>query len=125
MSMKSSIGPLRIRHFRALWMASVFSNIGTFLHAVAASWAMYELTKSPLWVGLMAAGFAIAIRLGSPLMFFLMLLAGGPAIGAVVFARRLIAKLHRRRLNRGKALRRKFLAERKHAELPPHTDPED
>ncbi len=53
--MRSSIEPLRIRHFRALWTAAVFSNVGSFLHAVAASWAMLELTGSPLWVGLMAA----------------------------------------------------------------------
>lgn len=50
-----SIDPLRIRHFRALWTASVFSNVGSFLQIVAASWAMLELTGSPLWVGLMAA----------------------------------------------------------------------
>ncbi len=59
--MKSSIDPLRIRHFRALWTASVFSNIGTFLHAVAASWAMLELTGSPLWVGLMAASSTLPL----------------------------------------------------------------
>ncbi len=59
--MKSSIDPLRIGHFRALWTASVFSNIGTFLHAVAASWAMLELTGSPLWVGLMAASSTLPL----------------------------------------------------------------
>ncbi len=61
MTMKSSIGPLRIRHFRALWTAAVFSNIGTFFHAVAASWAMLELTGSPLWVGLMAASSTLPL----------------------------------------------------------------
>ena len=53
--MQSSIDPLRVRNFRALWTASVVSNVGSFLQAVAASWAMFELTGSPLWVGLMAA----------------------------------------------------------------------
>jgi len=61
MSMRSSIEPLRIRHFRALWTAAVFSNVGTFLHAVAASWAMLELTNSPLWVGLMAASATLPL----------------------------------------------------------------
>lgn len=61
MSMKSSIEPLRIRHFRALWTAAVFSNVGSFLQAVAASWAMLELTNSPLWVGLMAASTTLPL----------------------------------------------------------------
>lgn len=59
--MRSSIEPLRIRHFRALWTAAVFSNVGSFLHAVAASWAMLELTGSPLWVGLMAASATLPL----------------------------------------------------------------
>ena len=61
MSIRSSIDPLRIKHFRALWTAAVFSNVGTFLHAVAASWAMLELTGSPLWVGLMAASSTLPL----------------------------------------------------------------
>ena len=59
--MRSSIEPLRVPHFRALWTAAVFSNVGSFLHAVAASWAMLELTGSPLWVGLMAASATLPL----------------------------------------------------------------
>ncbi len=59
--MRSSIEPLRIPNFRALWTAAVFSNVGSFLHAVAASWAMLELTGSPLWVGLMAASATLPL----------------------------------------------------------------
>lgn len=51
----SSIDPLRIERFRSLWLASVVSNVGSFLQAVAAGWLMLELTRSPFWVGLMAA----------------------------------------------------------------------
>ena len=61
MSVRSSIEPLRVRHFRALWTAAVFSNIGSFLQAVAASWAMLELTGSPFWVGLMAASATLPL----------------------------------------------------------------
>jgi MFS family permease len=61
MSMRSSIEPLRVRHFRALWTAAIFSNVGSFLQAVAASWAMLELTGSPLWVGLMAASATLPL----------------------------------------------------------------
>ncbi|MGH9053535.1 MAG: MFS transporter, partial [Acidimicrobiia bacterium] len=53
--MTSTLEPLRIRPFRALWLASIFSSMGGFLQMVAASWLMLELTGSPLWVGLMAA----------------------------------------------------------------------
>jgi MFS family permease len=59
--MRSSIEPLRVRHFRALWMAAIFSNVGSFFHAVAASWAMLELTGSALWVGLMAASATLPL----------------------------------------------------------------
>jgi len=61
MSVRSSIEPLRVRHFRALWTAAIFSNVGSFLQAVAASWAMLELTGSPLWVGLMAASSTLPL----------------------------------------------------------------
>lgn len=57
--MVSSVAPLRIRRFRALWAASVFSNIGTFLQASAAAWLMLELTGSATWVGLMSASTSL------------------------------------------------------------------
>ncbi len=81
MSITSSIDPLRIRHFRALWTASVFSNVGSFLQTVAAAWAMLELTGSALWVGLMAASSTL------PLLF-LALPAG--ALADLVDRRRIL-----------------------------------
>jgi MFS family permease len=53
--MTSSVAPLRIKGFRALWAASVFSNIGGFLQASAAAWLMLDLTGSATWVGLISA----------------------------------------------------------------------
>jgi MFS family permease len=47
--------PLRYPQFRNLWMASIVSNLGSFLQVVAASWLMLELTGSAFWVGLMVA----------------------------------------------------------------------
>ncbi len=55
MTAPTSLEPLRIRNFRTLWTASMFSNMGGFLQTVAAAWLMLELTGSAVWVGLMAA----------------------------------------------------------------------
>jgi MFS family permease len=68
----TTVAPLRIRHFRTLWLASIFSNVGSFLQTVAASWLMLELTGSAAWVGLMAASSTL------PLLF-LSLAAGAVA----------------------------------------------
>lgn len=70
--MTSTVAPLRIRRFRTLWLASIFSNVGSFLQAVAASWLMLQLTDSATWVGLMAASATL------PLLF-LALAAGAVA----------------------------------------------
>ncbi len=70
--MVDTVAPLRIRRFRTLWVASIVSNVGSFLQAVAASWLMLELTGSAMWVGLMAASATL------PLLF-LALAAGAVA----------------------------------------------
>ncbi|MFV1963142.1 MAG: MFS transporter, partial [Acidimicrobiia bacterium] len=70
--MVDAVAPLRIPRFRALWLAAIFSNLGSFLQAVAASWLMLELTGSATWVGLMAASATL------PLLF-LALAAGAVA----------------------------------------------
>jgi len=67
-----AVAPLKIPRFRVLWLASIFSNVGSFLQAVAASWLMLELTGSATWVGLMAASATL------PLLF-LALAAGAVA----------------------------------------------
>ncbi len=70
--MSQAVAPLKIRRFRALWIASIFSNIGSFLQGVAGSWLMLELTGSATWVGLMVASTTL------PLLF-LALAAGAVA----------------------------------------------
>ncbi len=70
--MSQAVAPLRIRQFRSLWLASVVSNVGSFLQAVAGSWLMLELTGSATWVGFMVASTTL------PLLF-LALTAGALA----------------------------------------------
>ena len=53
--MTSSVAPLQLESFRALWGASLFSNIGGFIQASAAAWLMLDLTGSATWVGLISA----------------------------------------------------------------------
>lgn len=51
-AMKKAWAPLRHPIFRAMWIASVVSNVGTWMHTVAASWLMTLLATSPLPVAL-------------------------------------------------------------------------
>ena len=52
----SAWAPLRRPLFRALWIASLTSSIGTWMHEVGAVWLMTSLTPSPLMVTLMQSG---------------------------------------------------------------------
>jgi MFS family permease len=52
---KTLVAPLASPVFRALWIATVFSNIGTLMHGVGAAWLMTSMTSSPLLVGLVPA----------------------------------------------------------------------
>ena len=74
--------PLRIRVFRALWIAGLVLNIGTFMHIAAAGWTMTTLTESPTLVGLVQTAWAVP-------GFLLALHAG--AFADMVDRRRLIA----------------------------------
>ncbi|MFL6227993.1 MAG: MFS transporter [Pyrinomonadaceae bacterium] len=49
----SAWSPLSRSLFRALWLAAVASNVGTWMHNVGADWLMTSLAPSPLMVGLM------------------------------------------------------------------------
>ncbi len=51
----STLAPLRVADYRRLLAGSFVSALGLFLHAVAASWVMLELTGSPFMVGLVVA----------------------------------------------------------------------
>ena len=52
---KTLVAPLANPVFRALWIATVFSNVGTLMHSVGAAWLMTSMTSSPLLVGLVPA----------------------------------------------------------------------
>ena len=62
---------LAYHDFRVLWIGVTVSYVGTWAHVVAQGWLMYELTDSPLWLGLIGLMRAI------PLLTF-------PLIGGVV-----------------------------------------
>jgi len=51
-SLASAWSPLRESVFRALWIATVVSNIGTWMQDVGESWLMTSLTTSPVLVAL-------------------------------------------------------------------------
>lgn len=62
--------PLRHRIFRVLWLASIFSNIGSWMHEVGAGWLMTSLAPSPLMVALVQAAttapvFLLALPAGA------------------------------------------------------------
>jgi len=66
----SAWSPLRITIFRWLWIASLASNVGTFMHNVGASWLMTDLTRSPTLISLLqtvyaAPGFLLALPAGA------------------------------------------------------------
>ncbi len=73
--------PLRIRIYRALLVASVASNVGTWIQSVGEKWLMTELTPSPLLVSL--------IETGTSLPLLLLALAAG-ALADIVDRRRLL-----------------------------------
>lgn len=55
--------PLRLGLFRALWLAALVSNIGTWMQNVAAVWYMTSLTSSPLMVALVPAATSLPVVL--------------------------------------------------------------
>ena len=59
----SAWSPLRYKAFRTLWIASLVSNIGTWLHNTGASWLMTELTPSPTVVALLQTATSLPIVL--------------------------------------------------------------
>ncbi|REG36541.1 putative MFS family arabinose efflux permease [Paracoccus versutus] len=74
-------GPLSFPVFRALWIATIISNIGTWMHDVGAAWLMASLSASPLLVTLVQAATTLP-------MFLLALPAG--AMADIVYRRRLL-----------------------------------
>src|SRR5262245_3858817 len=73
--------PLRHPVFRAVWIAGLASNLGTWMQNVGAAWLMTSLAPTPLWVSLVQAA--------SSLPFFLLAIPAG-ALADVMDRRRLI-----------------------------------
>jgi len=63
--------PLAQPVFRALWIASLCSNVGTWMHEVGAGWLMTTLAPTPVLVS--------AVQAASSLPMFLLALPGGVA----------------------------------------------
>lgn len=74
-------GPLRETVFRALWIATVVSNLGSWMQDVGESWLMVSLTTSPILIALVETA-------GSMPMVLLALPAG--ALADVIDRRRLL-----------------------------------
>ncbi len=74
-------GPLGYPMYRALWIATVVSNIGTWMHDVGAGWLMTSLSPSPLFVAL--------VQTATTLPMFLLALPAG-ALADIVDRRRML-----------------------------------
>lgn len=63
MANQGAWSPLRHSLFRAMWIASVASNIGTWMHTVGASWLMTTLDASPLLIALVQTATTLPVFL--------------------------------------------------------------
>ncbi len=55
---------LYARDFRLFWFGQIISLSGTWMHSMAQSWLVYSMTKSPLYLGLIASLSSL------PILFF-------------------------------------------------------
>src|SRR2546425_9745189 len=78
---ESAWAPLSHPVFRALWISSLVSNIGTWMQNVGAAWAMTSLSPSPLMVAL--------VQTATSLPVFIVGLPAG-AVADIVDRRRLL-----------------------------------
>ena len=74
------LSPLRHRDFRLFWIGLLLSSVGSQFTTVAMAWQIYELTNSPLQIGLI--GLARAV----------------PQVGMLLFGGLLADAMDRRRL---------------------------
>ncbi|MEL6218282.1 MAG: MFS transporter [Pseudomonadota bacterium] len=81
LSRPSPMAPFRHRAFAMLWVATVASNVGTWMHDVGAGWLMTELAPSPMMVA--------AVQAATTLPIFLFALVAG-AVADIVDRRRLL-----------------------------------
>ncbi len=71
-STQGAWAPLKLPVFRVFWLASLGSNIGTWINGAASGWVMTDLSSSPVMVSLVQAAASL------PLVLF--------ALGAGAFA---------------------------------------
>ena len=55
--------PLRNALFRSLWIATIVSNVGTWMQDVGAGWLMTSLSSSPSMVALIEAADSFPVML--------------------------------------------------------------
>lgn len=77
----SAWSPLKQSVFRALWIATLVSNVGTWIQNVGAAWLMTSLSKSPVLVAL--------VQVATTLPMFLLSLPAG-ALADIIDRRRLL-----------------------------------
>lgn len=58
-----SLSPLAGRVFRVLWIATIASNLGTWMQDVGESWLMVSFTKSPILVALVETAGSLPVVL--------------------------------------------------------------
>ncbi len=63
MQQEQRFSALYVRDFRLFWLGQIISLSGTWMHSVAQSWLVYSLTKSPLYLGIIASLSSIPILL--------------------------------------------------------------
>lgn len=78
-TVRSPWSPLKYSIFRGLWLASIASNIGTWMHEVGAGWLMTSLSANPMTVAL--------VQVASAAPMFLLALPAG-ALADIVDKRR-------------------------------------
>src|SRR5260370_7371443 len=60
---QSAWRPLRRPLFRALFICSIVSNLGSSMQGVGAAWLMTSLSSSPLWVTLLQTAVSLPVFL--------------------------------------------------------------
>jgi MFS family permease len=58
-TLEGAWAPLRHPVFRAMWLAAIASNIGSWMHSVGAAWLMTILAPSPLMVALVTTATSL------------------------------------------------------------------
>ena len=54
---------LYVRDFRIFWIGQLISFSGTWMQSTAQGWLVYSLTKSPLYLGIVATAASLPVLL--------------------------------------------------------------